>query len=122
MWKHPPGDEIYRKGNISVFEVDGKKNKVKDGGVSLSLFVTLSVHEDALHQWFKSYSPPKTIYELFFVCFSLQSLIRGRSHLAGDNRVAYGNKSHKSTRINHTKSRYLGNACLIFLNFSKKVQ
>lgn len=29
MWKHPPGDEIYRKGNISVFEVDGKKNKVK---------------------------------------------------------------------------------------------
>lgn len=28
VWKHPPGDEIYRKGNISVFEVDGKKNKV----------------------------------------------------------------------------------------------
>ncbi|MEQ2209401.1 Histone acetyltransferase kat7, partial [Xenoophorus captivus] len=27
VWKHPPGDEIYRKGNISVFEVDGKKNK-----------------------------------------------------------------------------------------------
>ncbi|XP_075996573.1 histone acetyltransferase KAT7-like isoform X2 [Genypterus blacodes] len=27
-WKHPPGDEIYRKGNISVFEVDGKKNKI----------------------------------------------------------------------------------------------
>lgn len=31
MWKHPPGDEIYRKGSISVFEVDGKKNKVKGG-------------------------------------------------------------------------------------------
>ncbi|MEQ2161992.1 Histone acetyltransferase kat7, partial [Goodea atripinnis] len=28
VWKHPPGDEIYRKGNISVFEVDGKKNKI----------------------------------------------------------------------------------------------
>ena len=28
MWKHPPGDEVYRKGAISVFEVDGKKNKV----------------------------------------------------------------------------------------------
>ncbi|KAJ1804360.1 Histone acetyltransferase, partial [Coemansia sp. RSA 2598] len=26
--KHPPGDEIYRDGNISVFEVDGRKNKV----------------------------------------------------------------------------------------------
>ncbi|XP_009890509.1 PREDICTED: histone acetyltransferase KAT7 isoform X3 [Charadrius vociferus] len=28
VWKHPPGDEIYRKGSISVFEVDGKKNKI----------------------------------------------------------------------------------------------
>ncbi|XP_062841019.1 histone acetyltransferase KAT7a isoform X1 [Trichomycterus rosablanca] len=28
VWKHPPGDEIYRKGAVSVFEVDGKKNKI----------------------------------------------------------------------------------------------
>ncbi|XP_064470837.1 histone acetyltransferase KAT7-like isoform X2 [Ornithodoros turicata] len=28
VWRHPPGDEIYRKGNISFFEVDGAKNKV----------------------------------------------------------------------------------------------
>lgn len=26
--RQPPGDEIYRSGNISVFEVDGKINKV----------------------------------------------------------------------------------------------
>mgnify|MGYP002635093399 CR=1 FL=1 len=26
--RHPPGDEIYRKGNISMFEVDGSKQKV----------------------------------------------------------------------------------------------
>ncbi|KAK0570042.1 Histone acetyltransferase [Tilletia horrida] len=25
--RHPPGDEIYRDGNVSVFEVDGRKNK-----------------------------------------------------------------------------------------------
>ncbi|KAI8926920.1 hypothetical protein BC831DRAFT_454368 [Entophlyctis helioformis] len=25
---HPPGDEIYRDGNLSVFEVDGRKNKI----------------------------------------------------------------------------------------------
>lgn len=25
--KHPPGNEIYRDGNISIFEVDGRKNK-----------------------------------------------------------------------------------------------
>ncbi|GAA5971616.1 hypothetical protein JCM11641_000663 [Rhodosporidiobolus odoratus] len=26
--RHPPGDEIYRDGKISVFEVDGRKNKI----------------------------------------------------------------------------------------------
>jgi hypothetical protein len=26
--RHPPGDEIYRDDNISVFEVDGRQNKV----------------------------------------------------------------------------------------------
>jgi hypothetical protein len=26
--RHPPGDEIYRDGTVSVFEVDGRKNKV----------------------------------------------------------------------------------------------
>lgn len=25
--KHPPGDEIYRNGNLSVFEVDGAKHQ-----------------------------------------------------------------------------------------------
>lgn len=28
VWRHPPGDEIYRKGSVSFFEVDGAKNKV----------------------------------------------------------------------------------------------
>lgn len=27
-WRHPPGDEIYRDGQISMFEVDGKKAKI----------------------------------------------------------------------------------------------
>jgi hypothetical protein len=26
--RHPPGDEIYRDGATSIFEVDGRKNKV----------------------------------------------------------------------------------------------
>ncbi|KAI8391117.1 acyl-CoA N-acyltransferase [Radiomyces spectabilis] len=26
--KHPPGDEIYRDGHLSIFEVDGRKNKI----------------------------------------------------------------------------------------------
>ncbi|KAF9060485.1 acyl-CoA N-acyltransferase [Rhodocollybia butyracea] len=26
--KHPPGDEIYRDGVVSIFEVDGRKNKI----------------------------------------------------------------------------------------------
>ncbi|MCO5603996.1 hypothetical protein L7F22_058153 [Adiantum nelumboides] len=27
-YKHPPGDEIYRSGSLSMFEVDGRKNKI----------------------------------------------------------------------------------------------
>jgi len=27
--RHPPGDEIYRDGKVSVFEVDGRKSKVR---------------------------------------------------------------------------------------------
>ena len=27
VWRHPPGDEIYRKDKLSVFEVCGKKYK-----------------------------------------------------------------------------------------------
>lgn len=26
--RHPPGDEIYRDGSVSIFEVDGRKHKV----------------------------------------------------------------------------------------------
>lgn len=26
--RHPPGNEIYRNGTLSMFEVDGKKNKI----------------------------------------------------------------------------------------------
>ncbi|KAI0768105.1 histone acetyltransferase [Trametes elegans] len=26
--RHPPGDEIYRDGRVSIFEVDGRKNKI----------------------------------------------------------------------------------------------
>ncbi|TFK40263.1 hypothetical protein BDQ12DRAFT_711658 [Crucibulum laeve] len=26
--KHPPGDEIYRDGSVSIFEVDGRRNKI----------------------------------------------------------------------------------------------
>lgn len=26
--RHPPGDEIYRDGLVSIFEVDGRKNKI----------------------------------------------------------------------------------------------
>lgn len=27
VWRHPPGDEVYRKDKISVWEVDGKRYK-----------------------------------------------------------------------------------------------
>lgn len=27
VWRHPPGDEIYRKGKLQVWQVDGKRYK-----------------------------------------------------------------------------------------------
>lgn len=41
--RHPPGNEIYRKGTISFFEIDGRKNKVREGIVFIfsPLFVLL---------------------------------------------------------------------------------
>lgn len=27
LWRHPPGDEIYRKGKLSVWQIDGKRQK-----------------------------------------------------------------------------------------------
>jgi hypothetical protein len=32
---HPPGDEIYRDGTISIFEVDGRKNKVDGSNLDI---------------------------------------------------------------------------------------
>eukprot|EP00842_Homolaphlyctis_polyrhiza_P006872 jgi/Hompol1/774/HPOL_002572-RA len=45
--KHPPGDEIYRDGNISVFEVDGRKNKEKRSAsnYNVSCILTLPIHQ-----------------------------------------------------------------------------
>nr|XP_054606848.1 histone acetyltransferase KAT7 isoform X4 [Nothobranchius furzeri] len=43
VWKHPPGDEIYRKGNISVFEVDGKKNKEKNSFLNYNVSCILTM-------------------------------------------------------------------------------
>lgn len=32
VWRHPPGDEIYRKGKLCVWQVDGKRQKVREEG------------------------------------------------------------------------------------------
>lgn len=31
QWKQPPGKEIYRRSNVSVYEVDGRDHKVSRG-------------------------------------------------------------------------------------------
>ncbi|KAJ3336041.1 hypothetical protein HDU93_003827 [Gonapodya sp. JEL0774] len=45
--KHPPGDEIYRDGNISIFEVDGRKNKTLYYDVEPFLFYVLTEVDDS---------------------------------------------------------------------------
>ena len=37
LHRHPPGNEIYRKSNISFFEIDGRKNKVSWGYLAFSI-------------------------------------------------------------------------------------
>lgn len=41
--RHPPGDEIYRDGAISVFEVDGRKNKVFLNAISFKLDIDIAL-------------------------------------------------------------------------------
>ena len=38
--RHPPGNEIYRKGTISFFEIDGRKNKVSEHNLKSQFFCT----------------------------------------------------------------------------------
>jgi hypothetical protein len=42
--RHPPGDEIYRDGTVSVWEVDGRKNKVR-----ITLYTLQSAYTDFMH-------------------------------------------------------------------------
>jgi hypothetical protein len=45
--RHPPGDEIYRHNNLSVFEIDGKDNKLY--GQNLCLLAKLFLDHKTLY-------------------------------------------------------------------------
>ncbi|XP_066427468.1 histone acetyltransferase KAT8 isoform X2 [Molothrus aeneus] len=47
QWRQPPGREIYRKGNISVYEVDGKDHKEKESpdGNNVACILTLPPYQ-----------------------------------------------------------------------------
>ena len=53
LMRHPPGNEIYRHENISLFEIDGRKNKVfivedplpNNCCLSGSLFINIEMSE-----------------------------------------------------------------------------
>lgn len=47
LHRHPPGEEIYRLGNISVFEVDGKRHKLY--AQNLCLFAKLFLEHKSLY-------------------------------------------------------------------------
>ena len=53
--RHPPGDEIYRDGKISVFEVDGRKSKVCPPSLS-----QLETENSRAGHYFMSRSTAKT--------------------------------------------------------------
>lgn len=37
--RHPPGDEIYRDGVVSIFEVDGRRNKASQTNVLIKAYI-----------------------------------------------------------------------------------
>ena len=57
MTKYPPGDEIYRKDNLSVFEVDGKLATVSL--TFLLLFIILDRKRKKLKQIIPSHVSPQ---------------------------------------------------------------
>uniref|UniRef100_A0A672IVU5 Histone acetyltransferase n=1 Tax=Salarias fasciatus TaxID=181472 RepID=A0A672IVU5_SALFA len=52
VWKHPPGDEVYRKGSISVFEVDGNRRCA----CSTFMFPSLTSEPKTLKNSFLNYN------------------------------------------------------------------
>ncbi|KAJ3100821.1 hypothetical protein HDU96_010200 [Phlyctochytrium bullatum] len=58
--RHPPGNEIYRHDNISIFEVDGRKNKVNRALCLLSH--TLQIYCQNLCLLAKMFLDHKTLY------------------------------------------------------------
>lgn len=61
--RHPPGNEIYRKGNISIFEIDGRKNK--NYAQNLCLLAKLFLDHKTLYY--------DTDPFLFYVCCEMDS-------------------------------------------------
>ncbi|WVR09292.1 hypothetical protein IAU60_006357 [Kwoniella sp. DSM 27419] len=74
--RHPPGDEIYRDGSVSVFEVDGRKNKV---GTAQVTFANPQIYCQNLCLLAKMFLDHKTLYYdvepfLFYVMTEVDDL------------------------------------------------
>ena len=55
VWNHPPGDEIYRKEPISVFEICGKRYKQVNAGTKALLQIYYSEIHLVLQNFFCKY-------------------------------------------------------------------
>lgn len=126
--RHPPGNEIYRKGTISFFEIDGRKNKVSPFIFlftprlwsicfpNVFLFVCLFVlqsYSQNLCLLAKCFLDHKTLYYdtdpfLFYVMTEYDS--------KGFHIVGYFSKVHEG----HTRHRHISNRHKSEQRFSQK--
>jgi hypothetical protein len=71
-FRQPPGKEIYRKGTISVYEVDGKDHKVRY--VHGLLFITNI--KRLIYKWTKSAHKLGANLKFALLCFYFRSTVR----------------------------------------------
>lgn len=57
QWRQPPGKEIYRRNNISVYEVDGKDHKVRQISSTSVIYYKSQIQND--------FTPPKNTLSSF---------------------------------------------------------
>ncbi|WVN86105.1 uncharacterized protein L203_101264 [Cryptococcus depauperatus CBS 7841] len=82
--RHPPGDEIYRDGAVSVFEVDGRKNKIYCQNLCLlaKMFLdhkTLYYDVEPFLFYIMTQSSPQGLGEQFVGYFSKEKRSVGRN-------------------------------------------
>ena len=124
VWKHPPGDEVYRKGAISVFEVDGKKNKVRmcvldSNTIQRTCRKSFQLRLPRLIPSAQGIVHPKSFKHadpFIFFCFTIQNRIRWKCvSLDKLHKILDSSTQQNQSRLEYIASLTYANGILIFI-------